>query len=409
MSRIQRGRIYERSGAFYVQYRVTEIINGAPKRVQRSQRLCDKSDKYYSKNAKAVKLLCNEFMHKINSQQASSRSIQQDMQIGDFWERRFLPYCEEIIQVGERVGQPRMKPSTMRGFKQIWRQHLSGHFGDLTLQDYEPRLGNQFLRSLTSTQNRNTLKHIKGLATAIFNYAVAEENISVNPWREIRVPKDAVPPKPTAHYTLAEAQSLISALHHHVDCQFILALSCFLGLRPGEIAALRWEDFDFDNGSVNIRRSVVRGMVSRPKTQESVADIPLIAPVLIPLKLWHDKRNNPKEGYVFESRNGTPADLHNVVSRIIIPHVMGGRRCVPCNLTPSPSNVTWKGLYSGRRGACTMTIEATRGNYAVAQALLRHKSMKTTLDVYKKQITPEAFSEGMKLLEAKAAGAANGN
>lgn len=29
--------------------------------------------------------------------------------------------------------------------------------------------------------------------------------------------------------------------------------------------------------------------------------------------------------------------------------------------------------------------------------------MKITLDVYKKQITPEALTEGMKLLEAKAA------
>jgi hypothetical protein len=106
---------------------------------------------------------------------------------------------------------------------------------------------------------------------------------------------------------------------------------------------------------------------------------------------------------LFESRNGTPIDLHNAVSRIIIPHVMGERRCVSCGCTPKPSGVTWKGLYSGRRGACTITIEATKGNYAVAQALLRHKSMKTTLDVYKKQITPEAFTEGMKLLEAKAA------
>jgi integrase len=352
-------------------------------------------------------------MLKINSQQASNRTVQQDMRIAAFWEQRFLPYCEEIMQVGERVGQPRMKPSTLRGFKQIWRQHLKPHFGNLTLQEYEPRLGNQFLRGLTSTQNRNTLKHIKGLATTLFNYAVAEENISVNPWREVSVPKDAIPPKPTAHYTLCEAQSLVSALHDHVDCQLILALSCFLGLRPGEIAALRWEDFDLDvdSPSVHIRRSVVRGVVSRPKTQESNAIIPLIMPVLIPLKLWHDKHDNPTEGYVFESRNGTPVDLHNVVSRIIIPHVMGGRQCVPCGLTPNSSNVTWKGLYSGRRGACTMTVEATRGNYAVAQALLRHKSMKTTLDVYKKQITPEAFSEGMKLLEAKAAevGATNGN
>jgi integrase len=409
MGRIQRGRIYERSGAFYVQYRVTEIINGEPSRVQRSHRLCDKSDKYYSKNSKAVKLLCSELMLKINSQQASGRTVQQDMRIADFWDQCFLPYCEEVMQVGERVGQPRMKASTIRGFQQIWRQHLKPHFSNVTLQEYEPRLGNQFLRGLTSTQNKNTLKHIKALATAVFSYAVEEENISLNPWREIKIPKDAVPPKPTAHYTLAEAQTLVSALLDHVDCQLILALSCFLGLRPGEIAALRWEDFDLDSGSVHIRRSVVRGVVSTPKTQESTAKIPLIVPVLIPLKLHYDKQGNPSEGYIFQSRNGKPVDLHNVVSRIIIPHVMGERRCVSCDCTPKSAGVTWKGLYSGRRGACTITIEATRGNYAVAQALLRHKSMKTTLDVYKKQITPEAFSEGMKLLEAKAAEVAAAN
>ena len=41
-------------------------------------------------------------------------------------------------------------------------------------------------------------------------------------------------------------------------------------------------------------------------------------------------------------------------------------------------------------------IEATGGNYAVAQALLRHKTMDTTLRVYKKQITPQGLLAGMK-------------
>jgi integrase len=45
------------------------------------------------------------------------------------------------------------------------------------------------------------------------------------------------------HYTLEEAEDLISALVNHVDGHLILALSCFLAPRPGEIAALKWEDF----------------------------------------------------------------------------------------------------------------------------------------------------------------------
>jgi len=42
MGRLQKGRIFERSGAFYVQYRVSEIVNGKPKRVQRSHRALNK-------------------------------------------------------------------------------------------------------------------------------------------------------------------------------------------------------------------------------------------------------------------------------------------------------------------------------------------------------------------------------
>ena len=55
------------------------------------------------------------------------------------------------------------------------------------------------------------------------------------------------------------------------------------------------------------------------------------------------------------------------------------------------------GLYTGRRGACTAVVEATGGNYVVAQALLGHNSMTTTLNVDKQRITPKAFKDGMKV------------
>lgn len=180
----------------------------------------------------------------------------------------------------------------------------------------------------------------------------------------------------------------------------VIALSCFLGLRPGEIAALDWSDFDTE--SVYIRRSVVRGIVGTPKTDESIATLPLIDQVRVPLERWRASSQNPREGWVFPSRNDTPVDLHNLIARVIRPHIEGVERCVECDRVPKKTKVEWKGLYAGRRGACTAVIEATGGNYAVAQALLRHKSMATTLNVYKKAITPEAFRSGMKLLEAAA-------
>jgi integrase len=56
---------------------------------------------------------------------------------------------------------------------------------------------------------------------------------------------------------LDDAENIISALVDSVDCQAIMALACFTGLRPGEIQGLGWNDIERD--WVHIRRSIVRG------------------------------------------------------------------------------------------------------------------------------------------------------
>jgi integrase len=370
----QLGRIYAASGKFYVQYRV--VVNG--KRVQRSHFLCNKDDGHRSKSDRSVKLLRDEFMLTINALQTETPT--RDMRISNFWEQRYLPYCEEIVPL---TGQPRKTPATVRGYKQIWRQHLSGHFGSMTLQEYAPHTGTRFLDSLTGTQGKATLRHIKACATSLFKRAVNEQHIKVNPWHDVQMPDDAVDSASTQHYTVEEAEDIISALVDRVDCQLVMALACFLGLRPGEIAALRWEDFDAEN--VHIRRSVVRGIVGTPKTAESIASLPLIDRVRVPLELWRQK-NPDTSGWVFPSINNTPIDLHNLIARVIRP-------------TIDAAELVWKSLYAGRRGAGTAIIARTNGNAAIGQALLRHKNMSTTLQFYKKQIPAADLRAGMKMLE----------
>jgi len=392
MSRFQHGYVYEGFGAFHVRFYQNESVDGRVERKQRSHRLCSKDRTHYSTTCKQVKLLCADFMRKVNTATAT----EQDTTIADFWEKNYLPYCVDIVPL---TGKARFKKATLRGYKQIWTQHLAPHFAKLTLQEYEPHLGTRFLQSLTGTHSKSTLKHIKVCASSLFKRALIEQRIKTNPWHDVQMPDDAIESSRTEHYTLEEAENIISALVAHVDCQLIMALSCFLGLRRGEIAALRWEDFDATH--VHIRRAVDKfGQVDTPKTAESIASLPLIDQVRVPLELWRRQSKRPKEGWVFGSRNATPVDLHNLAVRVLRPHLQGGD-CVRCDRKLKKSRVRWKGFHAGRRGACTAVVEATGGNYAVAQALLRHRSMTTTLNVYKKQITPQALSDGMKLYEAK--------
>jgi integrase len=253
-------------------------------------------------------------------------------------------------------------------------------------------MARRFLSSLKTKQGKNTLKHIRALASAMFSEAIERDLVNgANPWH-VKIPKDCKETAPTQHYTMEEAENLISALVDHVDAQLVVALSCFLGLGPAEISGLQWGDVDAD--WIHIRRNKpAHGVVGAPKTKERQAPLPIIDQVRVPLELWRGKCAATGDG------DWVIVDLPNMTNRVIKPHVMGGRLCDRCEMTPNASDVTWKGLYAGRRGAITAIIEATGGNYAVAQALARHKTMDTTLRVYKKQITPQGFVAGMQTFQ----------
>ncbi len=227
------------------------------------------------------------------------------------------------------------------------------------------------------------MNHIRSLMAGICSHAVNLGLLDSNPCHGIKILGKVKPPAATAHYTLEEAENIISALVEHVDCQLIMALSCFLGLRPSEIAGLKWEDFDAE--SVHIRRAVVRGIVGTTKTAESVATLPLFDRVALFLGLWKQKVRNPQEGWLFPTKSGKPVSLRDVVQNRIRPAV-------------EKAKLEWKSLYAGRRGAGTAIIGLTNGNYAAAQELLRHKNMMTTLQFYKKQTT-SALSDGVRAME----------
>lgn len=91
-----------------------------------------------------------------------------------------------------------------------------------------------------------------------------------------------------------------------------MALSCFLGVRPGEIAGLRWEDLD--EQFVHVRRAVVRGIIGTTKTPESVASLLLLDRVRLFVELWREKSGNPSDGWVFPNEKGNPVSLRDVVA-----------------------------------------------------------------------------------------------
>ena len=119
------------------------------------------------------------------------------------------------------------------------RVHLTGR----SLQGYRTQNGSEFLTGLTSRMGRNFISHVRSLSSSIFGRAVNRGLIERNPWREVRLLAKAKPSKPTGHYTMEEARENLRLLAGDCKAQAAFGLGFFLALRPGELSALRWEDF----------------------------------------------------------------------------------------------------------------------------------------------------------------------
>ena len=90
--------------AFHIHYYVTKVEDGQPVRVLKSEKLCDRDDLHFSTTCPAVKDLSAKVMARVNTADRQ-RPLKNDLPVSEFFERRFLPYCEEKIQT--KGGEPR--------------------------------------------------------------------------------------------------------------------------------------------------------------------------------------------------------------------------------------------------------------------------------------------------------------
>ena len=90
------------------------------------------------------------------------------------------------------------------------------------------------------------------------------------------------------------------------------------GLRAGELAGLRIEtgDVDLTKKLIHVRRSVSEGAEQSPKSRNAYRWLPIDDDLVTMLKAHIGDR---RSGYVFQSGNGAPVRLNNILSRMLHP------------------------------------------------------------------------------------------
>jgi integrase len=169
----------------------------------------------------------------------------------------------------------------------------------------------------------------------------------------------------------------------------IFSLMLGTGLRPGEVLALKWEDFNPALGTLSIQRALesVAGKISfkEPKTRGSRRLIKLPDDLTQQL-LDHKASASFQSTLMFPSENDTPLDIRNFDNRYFKPVLKSAKLGEYVTVKDEDGNEKLKfvgkfRLYDLRHTHATLLLKANV-NPKIVQERLGHSSITLTLDTY---------------------------
>ena len=159
-----------------------------------------------------------------------------------------------------------------------------------------------------------SVRHHYCTLNLIFSYAVKLDYIEKNPLAKVDTPK-LVKHKVNA-LSKAETQIFIQEIQKlPLWLKTMYNLLITTGIRRGECFGLQWQDVDFINRLIRIKRSVTYTsmsgiIVGLPKTQAGLREIPLTDGMINLLQEYKSKENAAATAFVFHSET-SPFDPHH--------------------------------------------------------------------------------------------------
>ena len=151
-------------------------------------------------------------------------------------------------------------------------------------------------------------------------------------------------------------------------------------LRQSELFALKWKDVDFSNKQLRVTRSLVQQVVGHCKTGASQKPVPLHDHLIRSLRSWNRRTpHRTPESWVFASpqnRGKNPDWGQQLLRHHIRPVVK------KLGITKRIGWHTFRRMYS-------TLLRVTGAELKVMQELMRHSTIRVTLDTYTQAVTTE--------------------
>ena len=265
---------------------------------------------------------------------------------------------------------PERRHSTQQSHSSTLKRWILPRWGDRPLEEVKPVAVEEWLRSLTLAPK--TKVNLRSLFHLIYEHARRWELTDRNPIDLVRqrggrrcIPRVLTP---------SEIRLLLAQLtgSYHT---MVLVAAC-LGLRASEIMGLQWQDFNWEDLTVYIRRGVVNGRSGDTKTEASQKSLPIDPRLARSLQeLWKRTFHRSPQDWVFANKAGRPRGQQNILHR----HLR------PAALRAGIGKIGW---HTFRHSYSTM-LRGAGTDIKVQQELLRHSTIQSTLNTYTQAISEQ--------------------
>jgi integrase len=281
----------------------------------------------------------------------------------------------------EQVVKKNNRPNTHRAYSKACRLHIIPHIGHIHLDKLRAQHVQVMLNALAERLSVTTVRHTRTILVTALNQAVRWSYIPRNVAALVDAP--AAQPYEAQFLTEEQAERLLAVVQgHRNDPLYRFALG--VGLRMGEIIALKWADIDFDQGKLSIKGG---------KTPNARRTINLPDELLTVLREhWSEQQQErfvhglgwQEHGLVFPGTRGKPmqeSSLREHFKRML-------------QKAGLPDNVRFHDL----RHSCASFLIVQKVHPRVIMKILGHSSITITMNMYG-HVFPEQEQEALENLQ----------
>jgi integrase len=363
--------VKDKPGTWFVQ--VTYYVPGVDGKPE--QHRFSKRVKGTQRDAEMAKL---ELFRKLDNADVVGVAVERTMTFGAFLETQWIPFL--YSKVGENGS-----PVTPMSNENRLRLHVLPYpIAQVPCWEMDCLKMDQWMKALRNARpdlKEQSLANILHTVRTPCRQAVAYKLMPQDPLMGMA---NKPHPRPyQAHdITMEEANKLMGAFWDH-PMGLPLALVLAVGLRPGEVCALRWRHFDFDAATLttvhNVTPAIGGGLqLSQTKTEESAGTIPIprqLMPLVARYRLARMEQNlawgNP-DALILSQRNGRPQWPSKMSKQFQKVRISLG--------------LPYMRLYDERHATANLALDAGVDIYDVSK-MMRHARIATTTKFYAKDST----------------------